>query len=593
MAKTPTENTETHTHLAPTASGENSVISSQFSAAANPAGVSIEPVTPNGPAALGTPTVQTIPTSDLDPETNTLGTYVDAAAPMNTAGVLNGEKREHDTTTLYSDGWNPNYINPHQGWDFRDIFSNFGNFFNYLFNAIAGPLTGDTMGFDILNQALMGPDLSAPYGVGKDGKPLASPFTNTGVNPEVAENTTPEDFGKNYLSQNDALNNMFTFIMNLEQDEVVEEPDGGYSKYGINTRWHQKPHEGEEAAAYKERATEWLDNLKMADVLTIFKEEYAQKIDWSIIGVDKNDPAQMANVPLGLQLAVIDTAFHCDPSDANRMLKDAYEKNGNTLDGLTEAVIKERQDHNAGLIANEPDTYKKFENGWDNRISQLRERIGELDAINQAIAFQPVDNETLHLSRPVEDDHEISDTFRYRHKHPVEGRPPSMHRGADIAAPIGTDLEAQAQGRVVYAGTSQGYGNIVVVHYGNGVYTMDAHLDNDNVKTGDLLEVGQKYAETGNTGIGSGAHLHAEVWIQRGNQAITIDPQEAWKAGNLFDQNTQEHLIADAFAKAPEGTLATSNAFVERVLKNGMAYNPDRPDEQLLASASIPTNTGP
>lgn len=87
-----------------------------------------------------------------------------------------------------------------------------------------------------------------------------------------------------------------------------------------------------------------------------------------------------------------------------------------------------------------------------------------------------------------------------------------MHRGIDIAAPIGTPIVAAASGEVVYAGwNSGGYGNLVKVKHPDGSLTLYAHNNRILVRSGQAVEQGQQISEMGSTGYSTGPHLHFEV----------------------------------------------------------------------------------
>ena len=100
--------------------------------------------------------------------------------------------------------------------------------------------------------------------------------------------------------------------------------------------------------------------------------------------------------------------------------------------------------------------------------------------------------------------------------HPVTGIV-QPHRGQDWAAPAGTGIPAAADGVVVYKGNLAGYGNtIVIAHTINDqtVHTLYAHMDQpSNLDLGDHVITGQQIGNVGNTGTGTGPHLHFEVLI--------------------------------------------------------------------------------
>ena len=87
-----------------------------------------------------------------------------------------------------------------------------------------------------------------------------------------------------------------------------------------------------------------------------------------------------------------------------------------------------------------------------------------------------------------------------------------MHKGIDIAAPIGTPIVAAAPGEVVSAGwNSGGYGNLVKVQHSDGSLTLYAHNNRILVRRGQKVDQGQQIAEMGSTGYSTGPHLHFEV----------------------------------------------------------------------------------
>lgn len=87
-----------------------------------------------------------------------------------------------------------------------------------------------------------------------------------------------------------------------------------------------------------------------------------------------------------------------------------------------------------------------------------------------------------------------------------------MHRGIDIAAPIGTPILAAAPGEVVVAGWhSGGYGKLVKLKHPDGSLTLYAHNNRILVSKGQEVDQGQQIAEMGSTGRSTGPHLHFEI----------------------------------------------------------------------------------
>ena len=86
-----------------------------------------------------------------------------------------------------------------------------------------------------------------------------------------------------------------------------------------------------------------------------------------------------------------------------------------------------------------------------------------------------------------------------------------MHKGIDIAAPIGTPIFAAASGKVVGAGWHSGYGNLIKLEHLDGSYTLYAHNHRNLVRHGQRVRQGEQIAEMGSTGRSTGSHLHFEI----------------------------------------------------------------------------------
>ena len=85
------------------------------------------------------------------------------------------------------------------------------------------------------------------------------------------------------------------------------------------------------------------------------------------------------------------------------------------------------------------------------------------------------------------------------------------HEGIDIDGVAGQVVRAAAAGRVVWAGSERGYGNLVIIDHGDGLSTLYAHASRLLVGPDEVVESGEPVAEVGDTGNARGAHLHFEV----------------------------------------------------------------------------------
>lgn len=106
----------------------------------------------------------------------------------------------------------------------------------------------------------------------------------------------------------------------------------------------------------------------------------------------------------------------------------------------------------------------------------------------------------------------ISSRFSYNRLHPVlKIRRP--HLGIDYAAPVGTPIQAVADGTVRYAGWKGGFGNYIEVKHANNYTTTYGHLKGfaKGVKAGARVKQGQTIGYVGSTGLSSGPHLDFRI----------------------------------------------------------------------------------
>lgn len=106
----------------------------------------------------------------------------------------------------------------------------------------------------------------------------------------------------------------------------------------------------------------------------------------------------------------------------------------------------------------------------------------------------------------------ISSRFSYGRMHPIlKIRRP--HLGIDYAAPVGTPVQAVADGTVKFTGWKGGFGNFLEIKHANGYTTMYGHLKSfgKGVKTGAKVKQGQTVGYIGSTGLSTGPHLDFRV----------------------------------------------------------------------------------
>ena len=80
---------------------------------------------------------------------------------------------------------------------------------------------------------------------------------------------------------------------------------------------------------------------------------------------------------------------------------------------------------------------------------------------------------------------------------------------------MGTPVRASGDGKVVFAGRQNGYGNVVALQHGASLSTLYAHLSRfaAAVRPGARVTQGEVIGYVGQTGWATGPHLHYEFRV--------------------------------------------------------------------------------
>ncbi|MBP8083150.1 MAG: M23 family metallopeptidase [Spirochaetes bacterium] len=113
----------------------------------------------------------------------------------------------------------------------------------------------------------------------------------------------------------------------------------------------------------------------------------------------------------------------------------------------------------------------------------------------------------------------ITSSFGIR-RNPFNGKR-EFHNGVDIGCPIGTPIKSSADGKVIFSGSKDGYGNMIVIEHADKMITVYAHLDSMQKNIGDDVKRGETIALSGATGTVTGPHLHFEI---RKNYVTALNP---------------------------------------------------------------------
>lgn len=105
----------------------------------------------------------------------------------------------------------------------------------------------------------------------------------------------------------------------------------------------------------------------------------------------------------------------------------------------------------------------------------------------------------------------ISSRFNLARKHPIL-HTIRAHKGVDYAASSGTPIKASGDGKVIFKGVKNGYGNVIILQHGQQYTTLYAHMSRfaPNLKQGDRVNQGQLIGFVGMSGLATAPHLHYE-----------------------------------------------------------------------------------
>lgn len=126
------------------------------------------------------------------------------------------------------------------------------------------------------------------------------------------------------------------------------------------------------------------------------------------------------------------------------------------------------------------------------------------------------------------------------------------HNGFDVGVPKGTAVYASAAGTVVYAGKDDERGNTIIIEHsiGNSGYSYFSyyqHLLSFTKKENDSVSAGTEIAKSGNSGSGTGYHLHFGIVMA--------------KSGSIKNTST-------LFSVESKGWVLTSGYAEGRILNN-------------------------
>ena len=159
---------------------------------------------------------------------------------------------------------------------------------------------------------------------------------------------------------------------------------------------------------------------------------------------------------------------------------------------------------------------------FERAYADVDTSVALLDGLRRALPYAP-------LRQPLPGPLDVTSGFGYR-TDPFLGRP-ALHSGMDLRGDYGDPIHATAAGRVVAAGPSGGYGNMVEIDHGAGLATRYGHMSHIDVEEGQWVEAGAVIGEIGSTGRSTGPHLHYEVRVD----GAAVDPSRYLRAGKTLN----------------------------------------------------------
>ncbi len=119
----------------------------------------------------------------------------------------------------------------------------------------------------------------------------------------------------------------------------------------------------------------------------------------------------------------------------------------------------------------------------------------------------------------------ISSTFALSRYHPILHYK-RAHKGIDLAAPIGTPIQATGDGIITLIDRHNGYGNMIKIKHDKTFSTIYGHMlrFQKGLSRGSKVKRGQVIGYVGQTGLATGPHCHYELHVNNQPRNPTTIP---------------------------------------------------------------------
>ena len=191
--------------------------------------------------------------------------------------------------------------------------------------------------------------------------------------------------------------------------------------------------------------------------------------------------------------------------------------------------------------------------------------------------------EVVSYRLPVGDGTKIIVTSEYGDRHAPTKGASDDHKGIDIRAKF-TDVYSMEHGKVVEVGSDKKSGNYVKVEYeradGSNYRVSYCHLDKATVMKGQTVEAGDVIALSGQSGVGTGPHLHLTV-KQRGangkyDYVNPLDYLAELSVRGMPGAVNKKGSNADLLADRRANVNTTPTPFENLIAQRGAGLNQDQ-----------------
>ncbi|MEM7132554.1 MAG: M23 family metallopeptidase [Chloroflexota bacterium] len=179
--------------------------------------------------------------------------------------------------------------------------------------------------------------------------------------------------------------------------------------------------------------------------------------------------------------------------------------------------------------------------------------LGHADTGIKDNTLQKNNDGTIAVGKPFQGNFAMSQAWgsnaEFYRQFLYDGVPLKGHNGLDFATPVGTPLTAIDDGVAIKVGfEAGGFGNYILLKHAWGE-SLSAHLDQVYIGVGTQVARGQVMGATGNTGCGSGPHLHFGIrvtpYTRQDGWGGCSDPQPYMNPADIFRSRSA------SFAPAP------------------------------------------